>query len=202
MTDYKRPALLLSDIDRLAAMTGRVPIQVIYAGKAHPHDGRGQEILRSIIAAGKRLEGRVPVAFVQAYDIDVSKKLVAGADIWLNNPRPPLEASGTSGMKAAINGVPSLSTLDGWWLEGWVEGVTGWTIGRVGDDTRYTGDTKAMDAAHASSLYSQLEKAIIPTYQSGGEAWATIMRSSIALNGSHFTTERMVREYALRAYLA
>lgn len=202
MTDYKRPGLLLSDINRLADIARRWPLQVVFAGKAHPHDGRGKAIIAQIAEAARALAGRVDVVFLSAYDIEISKRLVSGADVWLNNPRPPLEASGTSGMKAAVNGVPSLSTLDGWWLEGWVEGVTGWAIGEPGDDIRYHHDHHAMDAAHAHSLYRKLERDICPLYYERRDRWVDIMRASIALNGAHFTTERMVREYALRAYLA
>jgi starch phosphorylase len=123
MTDYKRPSLVLNDIERLRKLAASAgAFQIVYAGKSHPNDGRGKEIIREIYAKAEALSGDVPVVFLSDYDIEVSKKLVSGADVWLNNPRPPLEASGTSGMKAALNGVPSLSTLDGWWLEGWVEG--------------------------------------------------------------------------------
>ena len=174
---------------------------MIYAGKSHPNDGRGKEIIREIYDKAKSLGQDCPVVFLSDYDIEVSKKLVSGADVWLNNPRPPLEASGTSGMKAALNGVPSLSTLDGWWLEGWVEGRTGWAIGEVGDDAKYADDIAAMDVAHAESLYHKLEHAVLPAWSAGDESWAEIMRASISLNGSYFTTERMVSEYALRAYV-
>jgi len=202
MTDYKRPSLLLRDVDRLRHIAKTAgAFQVIYAGKSHPNDGRGKEIIREIFDKSARLQGEVPVVFLSDYDIEVSKRLVSGADVWLNNPRPPLEASGTSGMKAALNGVPSLSTLDGWWLEGWVEGQTGWAIGEVGDDDRYARDIPAMDTAHAESLYHKLEHAVLPAWNAGDDAWADIMRSCIALNGSYFTTERMVSEYALRAYV-
>ncbi len=202
MTDYKRPALMLADVERLRGIARSAgKFQVVYAGKSHPNDGRGKEIIREIYDKAAKLAGDVTIVFLSDYDIEVSKKLVSGADVWLNNPRPPLEASGTSGMKAALNGVPSLSTLDGWWLEGWAEGRTGWAIGEVGDDDRYQDDTDAMDRAHAESLYRKLEHAVLPAWQAGDETWAEIMRCSIALNGSYFTTERMVSEYALRAYV-
>lgn len=200
MTDYKRPSLIMRDVSRLKNIAKNAgPLQVIYAGKAHPHDGRGKEIIREIYSAARDLGDAVPVVFLESYDIETSKLLVSGADVWLNNPRPPLEASGTSGMKAAVNGVPSLSTLDGWWLEGWVEGVTGWAIGEPGDEYRFRTDKAGMDEAHAASLYDKLERSVLPMYRDR-EAWAHMMRQCIALNGSHFTTERMVREYALRAY--
>ncbi|MEM1185133.1 MAG: alpha-glucan family phosphorylase [Planctomycetota bacterium] len=202
MTDYKRPSLLLRDVERLRNISKNVgKVQVIYAGKSHPNDGRGKEIIREIHEKARDLGQDCPVVFLSDYDIEVSKKLVSGADVWLNNPRPPLEASGTSGMKAALNGVPSLSTLDGWWLEGWVEGRTGWAIGETNDDATFADNIPGMDEAHADSLYSKLEHAILPAWQAGDEAWAEIMRACIALNGSYFTTERMVSEYALRAYV-
>ncbi|MEM7622371.1 MAG: alpha-glucan family phosphorylase [Planctomycetota bacterium] len=202
MTDYKRPTLALTDLERLAALHEKHPIQFVFAGKAHPHDGRGQEIIQTILAAAKQLEGKLPIVFLPSYEIEVSKTLVSGADVWLNNPRPPLEASGTSGMKAALNGVPSLSTMDGWWLEGCVEGVTGWSIGTEEGDAEYGSDLAAMDRAHTLGLYDRLEHDIAPLYHENKTGWADVMRSCIAMNGTFFTTERMVREYALRAYLA
>src|SRR5215212_7792575 len=128
-TPYKRPDLLFRDANRLAAIAKAVgPIQVIYAGKAHPRDEGGKDAIRRIVRAARELGGRVSVAYLENYDVSLAKLLVGGA-IWLNTPQRPLEASGTSGMKAAHNGVPSLSVLDGWWIEGHIEGVTGWSIG-------------------------------------------------------------------------
>jgi starch phosphorylase len=187
-TAYKQPQLLMSDLDRLRAINRDVgPIQIVYAGKAHPHDGRGKEIIHEIHEAMAALAGEIPVAFVPNYNMALCAKMIAGVDVWLNNPTPPMEASGTSGMKAALNGVPSLSSPDGWWLEGCVEGVTGWDI---------EGDTPA---AMAHSLYAKLE-AIVAVHKDPAR-WAAIMRACITLNGSYFTTERMLREYVERAYL-
>jgi starch phosphorylase len=203
MTDYKRPGLVFADIERLRRIARDVgPVQFVFAGKAHPHDGRGQEIIRQILRASKQLEGEVPVAFIQDYDITIARHLVAGADVWLNNPRPPLEASGTSGMKAALNGVPSLSTLDGWWLEGCAEGVTGWAIGDGAPAPDKGPALDDFDVAHAEAIYEKIERVILPLYRRDRAGWARVMRSSIALNGSYFTTQRMVSEYALRAYTA
>jgi len=199
-TAYKRPAMLLSDPDRLAAIAQKHgPIQVIYGGKAHPNDAAGKGIIHEIAQLRGRLNGSVKVVFVPNYEIDIAKLLVAGCDLWLNNPEPPLEASGTSGMKAALNGVPQLSTLDGWWLEGWVEGVTGWAIGEPGDSV-LTMPAERLYKKHAESLYSQLDTKILPLYHNDRPGWIRVMKNAIALNGSHFTTERMVRDYALRAY--
>ncbi len=200
MTDYKRPTLALADPARLRAIADRVgPIQIVFAGKAHAHDGAGQEIVRRIHAVAKSLEGSVPVVFINGYDLALAHSLVAGADVWLNVPRPPMEASGTSGMKAALNGVPGLSTLDGWWIEGCVEGVTGWSIGSASDDCRSEG-SESMDPRHASDLYDKLERAVAPLFHGDRPAWARVMLNCIAVNGSYFTAERMVAEYAVRAY--
>lgn len=199
-TEYKRMALLLSDtrrLERIAAGVG--PIQIIVAGKAHPHDGVGREILRQVHETLRGMEGKLRGVFLPNYNIDLARRLVAGCDVWLNNPRPPLEASGTSGMKAAINGVPSLSTIDGWWIEGWVEGVTGWGIGTHEDDIR-TQKPEGMDHRHAEELYDKLEKFVLPRYYNHRDEWINTMYACIEINGSYFTTERMVREYAQRAY--
>ncbi len=203
MTDYKRPGLVFADIERLRSIARNVgPLQFIFAGKAHPHDGRGQDIIRSIHRAAGMLGRDVPVVFIEDYGIDIAKHLVAGSDVWLNNPRPPLEASGTSGMKAALNGVPSLSTLDGWWLEGCVDGVTGWAIGDGSPAPAKGPALDDFDVAHAEAIYEKIEREILPLYRRDRAGWIRVMKSAIALNGSYFTTQRMVSEYALRAYTA
>jgi starch phosphorylase len=189
MTDYKRPGLLFSDLERLRAIARRTPFQVIVSGKAHPRDGTGKKHIESLHAWARELAGSVPVVFVPDYRLEVARRLVAGVDVWLNTPQPPLEASGTSGMKAALNGVPSLSVLDGWWVEGCEEGITGWSIGE---------DGAAHD--HAASLYDKLERVVLPTFAEGGRAWSSIMKSAIARNGSYFNSHRMVRRYASEAY--
>lgn len=203
-TAYKRPAMVLSDLDRLASIAAQHgPVQIVFGGKSHPHDGRGKGIIQHVNERIAQLKaaGRVRAVYVPNYEIDVCKLLVAGCDVWLNNPEPPLEASGTSGMKAALNGVPSLSTMDGWWLEGWVEGVTGWAIGGVGDSV-YDQPAEQLFAAHSASLYDQLAGKVLPLFYDDRAAWIRLMKSAIAINGSHFTTERMVRDYALHAYAA
>jgi glycogen phosphorylase len=191
MTDYKRPGLLFSDLERLRAIAARHPFQVIVSGKAHPHDEAGKRHIASLHAWTEELAGVVPVVFLPDYRLEVARRVISGVDLWLNTPQPPLEASGTSGMKAALNGVPSLSVLDGWWLEGCDEGATGWAIGDDGDyDAR----------GHAVSLYDKLEHTILPTFYAGGPAWSFIMKSTIARNGSYFNSHRMLRRYVSEAY--
>lgn len=190
MTDYKRPGLLFSDLDRLRAIARTQPFQVVVAGKAHPRDEAGKRHIASLHAWARELEGSVPVVFVPDYRVEIARSLVAGVDVWLNTPQPPLEASGTSGMKAALNGVPSLSVLDGWWVEGWEEGVTGWAIGVDGDRDAHR---------HAASLYEKLEQRVLPAFRDRA-AWAGIMKSAIARNGSYFNSHRMLRRYASEAY--
>ncbi len=193
-TPYKRPDLLFSDLERLKGLAQRVsPFQVIYGGKAHPRDEGGKEMIRRVFQAAAALGDTVRVVYLQNYDMALGKLLCAGVDLWLNTPLRPQEASGTSGMKAALNGVPSLSILDGWWVEGHVEHVTGWAIG---DDSSGPGDY-SQDAA---SLYDKLERVILPLYYGKPEAYARIRRSSIALNGSFFNTQRMVSQYVTNAY--
>lgn len=192
MTGYKRPLLLFSDLDRLAAIAARRPLQVVLAGKAHPHDTEGKNCIQQIHAIAHRLKGRVTIAFLPNYDMQAAHTLVAGADIWLNTPLPPLEASGTSGMKAALNGVLNLSTLDGWWVEGCIEGVTGWSIGT---------DGTAGSELHASTLYAKLERDVLPLYHDDRTRWRQMMKQAIAYIGYYFNSQRMMRRYATEAYL-
>jgi starch phosphorylase len=137
----------------------------------------------------------VPVVFLANYDLEVAKRMTSGVDLWLNTPQPPLEASGTSGMKAALNGIPSLSVLDGWWIEGLIEGVTGWSIGEGSGQP--TAADRTLDAL---SLYQKLERAILPMFYGNRIYFIDIMRHAIALNGSFFNTQRMLQQYVLRAY--
>jgi starch phosphorylase len=192
-TPYKRADMLFMDPERLRKMASEMPVQILYAGKAHPHDQGGKEIISRIHDAASKVAGDVEVVYLQNYDMDLGALLVAGVDLWLNTPQKPQEASGTSGMKAALNGVPSLSVLDGWWIEGHVEGVTGWSIG-----THW--ESESDTAAEAVMLYDQLENVILPMYYKQPEEYAKVMCRSIALNGSFFTAQRMVLQYALRAY--
>ena len=193
---YKRADLLFTDIDRLrriAAGTG--PFQVVFAGKAHPQDQAGKEVIHNIFGGIAALQKDVKIAYLENYDLNMGKTLTAGVDIWLNTPQPPLEASGTSGMKAALNGVPSLSILDGWWIEGCIEGITGWAISNKNRSTE--GDERARDAV---SLYDKLEKAVLPLYLQNRSGFIDVMRHAIALNGSFFNTHRMLQQYVIKAY--
>lgn len=192
-TAYKRADLIFSDLSRLRAIRQKGPLQLVFAGKAHPRDEGGKDVIRRVSRFARELGEEVPVVYLPNYRLDVAKVLVAGVDVWLNTPQRPLEASGTSGMKAAHNGVPSLSVLDGWWLEGHIEGVTGWSIGRSDSEA-------GSDADDAADLYAKLP-VVLEAFLDQPERWAAIMRSAIALNASFFNTQRMVFEYATSAYL-
>ena len=195
---YKRADLLFHDIERLKAIATKAgKFQVVYAGKAHPHDDEGKELIKRIFQAKVALKDHVKIVYLANYDLEVGKLLTAGVDIWLNTPQPPLEASGTSGMKAALNGVPSFSVLDGWWIEGCIEGVTGWAIGERCDPTNTGDDRSACDAA---SLYEKLDQVVIPLFYRDRNRFIDIMRHAIALNGSFFNTHRMVLQYVVKAF--
>lgn len=193
MTAYKRPELLFTDIDRLLAIGRSHGFQIVLAGKAHPQDTEGKRAIEHLHGYMQRLGAAVPAVFLADYDLSIAQTLIAGADIWLNTPLPPLEASGTSGMKAAVNGVLNLSILDGWWAEGCLEGVTGWAIEDAG--TPPTADNAAR------SLYDKLDHVILPLYASDRGRWIWMMKQSIAKIGSYFNTHRMMRRYATEAYL-
>lgn len=195
-TAYKRPDMLISDPNRLTQIAEKVgPIQIIYAGKAHPKDGSGRDTIKKIFETMKTIQGKVKIAYIQNYDMMIGKMMTAGTDIWLNTPRRPREASGTSGMKAAHNGVPQFSTLDGWWLEGHIENITGWAIG-----PEKTEDKESDDENDRNDLYNKLETVIIPKFYGDRDNWVRTMRSCIAINASFFNTDRMVQQYVLNAY--
>jgi starch phosphorylase len=199
-TGYKRADLILADLNRLRQIAKNAGhFQIIYAGKAHPNDGGGKDIIRHIFQAKKALRKNVTVVFLDDYNLDLGGKITAGVDLWLNTPQFPLEASGTSGMKSALNGVPSLSILDGWWVEGHIEGVTGWSIG---ESRRAAGGGAPTDnAAEAESLYSKMEDVILPMYYNERSKFLGVMQHAIAINGSFFNTQRMVQQYITDAYL-
>ena len=197
-TPYKRADLIFSDPKQLLALAQEVgPIQILFAGKAHPRDEAGKDVIRQIIRTAAQLDERVKVAYLENYDLALAQLLVSGVDLWLNTPQRPQEASGTSGMKAAHNGVPSLSVPDGWWLEGHLEGMTGWSIGT---DPDLPGVNQA-NADDAVDLYRKLHALIVPTFYHDPDRWASIMRNTIAFNASFFNTHRMVQQYAANAYV-
>ena len=193
----KRIDLLFQDSERLKQLaTHSGGLQVIYAGKAHPQDQAGKELIKRIHEVKDTLTNNIKIAYLANYDISLGALLTAGVDVWLNTPQPPLEASGTSGMKAALNGVPSLSVLDGWWIEGCIEGVTGWAIG-ANHRGLTTEDERAQDAA---ALYEKLEQVILPLFYGDQQGFIGVMRHAIALNGSLFNTQRMMQQYVVKAY--
>jgi starch phosphorylase len=195
-TTYKRADLLFADSERLKRLATHVgPLQVVYAGKAHPQDQGGKALIQRIFQAQETLSPEVKIVYLENYDMDVGRLMTAGVDVWLNTPQPPLEASGTSGMKAALNGVPSLSVLDGWWIEGRIEGVTGWAIG---EDGRDSGERSKV----VSSLYEKLEHVVLPLFYRDQERFLDVMLHTIALNGSFFNTHRMMHQYVLKAYFS
>jgi starch phosphorylase len=197
-TPYKRPTLLFHDVDRLRRIASEVgKIQVVYAGKAHPQDSGGKEAIRSIFKMKEMLKRELKIVYLANYDLELGKLITAGVDVWLNTPEPPLEASGTSGMKAAINGVPSLSIPDGWWLEGCIEGVTGWSIAR---DRSPPHGAPISPSDDAISLYDKLERIVIPLYYHERNRFINVMQHAIALNGSFFNTQRMIQQYIAKAY--
>jgi starch phosphorylase len=188
---YKRANLMFADPERLVRIAEQAGgLQILYAGKAHPQDEPGKSFIRQIFEqAGKLDSDKLHIVYLENYAWDLGALLTSGVDVWVNTPRRPYEASGTSGMKAALNGVPSLSILDGWWIEGCIEGVTGWAI-----------EDGVTDEDEARNLYSKLESAVVPLYLQAPEKWAHIMRTTLAFNGSYFNTNRMVKQYTRNAY--
>lgn len=191
MTAYKRPDLLFADLERLRAIARNQPFQIVLAGKAHPNDENGKHLIEQLYAHARDLAGTIPVVYLPDYDLALAQTLTAGVDVWLNTPLPPLEASGTSGMKAAFNGVPNLSVLDGWWIEGCIEGVTGWAIG----------DAAGMAEGNTYALYDKLEQVVLPLYYGHSDGgWVGVMKGAISKNASYFNSHRMMRRYATEAY--
>jgi len=196
-TAYKRADLLLSDINRLVKINDTSgKMQIIYAGKAHPEDHGGKELIRNIFAKNVELKPKIKIVYLDNYNMTQGGLITSGVDLWLNTPLRPREASGTSGMKACLNGVPNLSILDGWWIEGCIENITGWAIGSLSKNNAQT-----VDSNDADDLYQKLENIIIPMYYKEKDRWIEIMRHAIALNASFFNTQRMVQEYVVNAYL-
>ena len=187
---YKRASLLLHDPKRLVEIAEKIGgLQILYAGKAHPADTAGKGLIRDVFASAAKLNSSaLKIYYIENYDWELGALLTQGVDVWVNTPRRPYEASGTSGMKAALNGVPSLSILDGWWIEGCAENTTGWAI-ENGED----------EAAEATSLYEKLEKSVAPMYANPG-AWSRMQQHCVAINGSFFNTHRMLAQYFENSY--
>lgn len=196
-TAYKRPHLLFSDIPRLEKI-GAGKLQIVYAGKAHPRDEPGKRLIENIFSFRDRLKGKIKIVYLKNYDMDIALRLVSGVDVWLNTPLRPLEASGTSGMKAAHNGVLNFSILDGWWIEGHIEGFTGWSIGPSPTETKLHGN---VDARDAEDMYKKLEHTIIPLFYSNRHTWTRMMQNAIGKNAYYFNTHRMMRRYVTEAYI-
>jgi len=192
MTEYKRPDLLFADVERLRRIARARPFQLVFAGKAHPSDEPGKHLIALVHECLRQIRDEVPSVYVPDYDTDIALRLVGGADIWLNTPLRPLEASGTSGMKAAFNAVPSLSILDGWWVEGCIEGINGWAIGDP-LDTASSHDQEA--------LYRTLETTVLPLYHGDRPAWTAVMKGAITKSASYFNSHRMMRRYVSDAYM-
>jgi starch phosphorylase len=188
---YKRPDLLLREPPRLARLLKEGRVQVLFAGKAHPADQEGKDVITNLVRTIRQWPESI--AFLENYDMGLARLLTRGCDVWLNNPRRPLEASGTSGMKAAMNGVLNLSVLDGWWPEGCEHGVTGWAIG---DGT----EPPDADRRDLAALYDTLETEVLPTWASP-DRWTRMMRASIKMGVERFSSDRMVREYFEKLYV-
>ena len=192
---YKRASLIFTEIDKLSQIAKKFGgLQLVFAGKTSPTYDAGKEIVKQVVETTGASNEDLKIVYLPDYSMDLGLKMTSGVDLWLNNPMPPLEASGTSGMKAALNGVPSFSILDGWWPEGWIEGITGWSIGIdlcEGDHCRED---------EIADLYYKLDKIILPTYQDK-KAWAEISKSCISINGGYFHTSRMLMEYVVKGYL-
>jgi starch phosphorylase len=182
---YKRANLVFHDLEKLREI-GAGKIQFVFSGKAHPKDQGGKQLIRDIFASAKTVEEEIPVAFLENYNMATGLAMTSGVDIWLNNPIRPLEASGTSGMKAAMNGVPNCSILDGWWPEACKHGINGWAIGNAEDDRN--------DPRDAANIYSTLQNDVLPSWEGKDETWANLMRESIA-SSAGFTGRRMIEDY-------
>lgn len=197
-TGYKRAKLIFSDLKRLKEISKSRPLQLIFAGKAHPRDINGKNLIREIFGYKKELQNDVKVAYLENYDMQIAAKLIAGVDVWLNTPLPPMEASGTSGMKAAHNGVLNFSVLDGWWIEGCIEGVTGWAIGPPPDEVLSEDERRQREL---DDLFNKLRYLIAPKFYDDQDHWIKMMKSSIGKVAYYFNTDRMMRRYITDAYL-
>jgi starch phosphorylase len=198
-TGYKRANLLFSDLEKLRKINRKGKIQVIFAGKAHPKDESGKKLIEQIFGYIEKLKDEIKIVYLENYEMDLAAKLVSGVDVWLNTPLRPLEASGTSGMKAAHNGVINFSVLDGWWIEGWIEGVTGWAIGTHPDE--HLSREEESHIKELDDLYNKLEYIIIPMFYERRDEWIRMMKNSIGKIAYYFNSHRMMRRYVTEAYL-
>lgn len=196
-TPYKRATLLFRDLEKLTKIGRRNPIQFIFAGKSHPKDYSGKTIIEDISRYARKLRDVIQIGYFADYGIDIAAKMVAGVDVWLNTPMRPYEASGTSGMKAAHNGVLNFSVLDGWWIEGWIENVTGWAIGPHPEENISTEEIETQEIA---DLYNKLDYIIIPTFYQRRDEWIAMMESAISKIAYYFNSHRMMRRYVTEAY--
>jgi starch phosphorylase len=195
---YKRGDLIFSDPQKLLEIAGG-KLQLVFGGKAHPQDQQGKEIIQRIIQNIRACDGEIKAVYLPNYNMDVAYRLIPGVDVWLNNPLRPLEASGTSGMKAALNGVPNFSVLDGWWIEGHIEGVTGWSIGPAPQALNPDSNSSTEDVA---DLYHKLSSIILPLYYEDRSGWIRVMKNAIGKNGYYFNTHVMMRRYVTEAYIS
>jgi starch phosphorylase len=198
VTGYKRTNLLFSDLEKLKKTNKKGKMQIVFAGKAHPKDEMGKRLIQEIFGYIEKLKDEIKIVYLEDYDMGLAARLIPGVDVWLNTPLRPLEASGTSGMKAAHNGVINFSVLDGWWIEGWVEGVTGWAIGPHPDERLSTDEAKIREL---DDLYNKLEYIIIPTFYQKRDDWIRMMKNSIGKIAYYFNSHRMMRRYVTEAYL-
>jgi starch phosphorylase len=197
-TEYKRATMIFSDLDKLEEVERQGKIQLVFAGKAHPRDEMGKRLIKDIYGYIDRLKNEVEIVYLENYNMEMAGKLTSGVDVWLNTPLPPYEASGTSGMKAAHNGVVNFSVLDGWWIEGCVEGLTGWAIGPSPDQAISEEERRKRELG---DLYNKLEYLIIPRFYRERDSWISMMKNSIGKVAYYFNTHRMMRRYATDAYL-
>jgi starch phosphorylase len=197
-TEYKRATMIFSDLEKLEELERQGKIQLVFAGKAHPRDEMGKRLIKDIYGYIDRLKNEVEIVYLENYNMEIAGKLTSGVDVWLNTPLPPYEASGTSGMKAAHNGVVNFSVLDGWWIEGCVEGLTGWAIGPSPDQAISEEERRKRELG---DLYNKLEYLIIPRFYEERDAWINMMKNSIGKVAYYFNTHRMMRRYATDAYL-
>jgi starch phosphorylase len=197
-TEYKRATMIFSDIEKLEEVEKQGKIQLVFAGKAHPRDEMGKRLIRDIYGYIDRLKNEIEIVYLENYNMEMAGRMTSGVDVWLNTPLPPYEASGTSGMKAAHNGVINFSVLDGWWIEGWVEGLTGWAIGPSPDQAISEDERRKRELA---DLYNKLEYLIIPKFYEERDSWISMMKNSIGKVAYYFNSHRMMRRYATDAYL-